>query len=309
LRAVSRRGWLLFAAMGVIWGIPYLLIKVAVGALSPVSLVFLRTAAASLLLLPLALTRGDLRALAKHWRALLAYTAVEIGLPWLLLSDAEVRLSSSVAGLLVATTPLISALLALVTRASDRMNVAQVAGLVVGFGGVAAVVGLDFSRGDPRAYTEMVVVAVCYAAGPMIMVRRLASLPALGIVTASLCLTAIAYAPAGVAQLPAHLPSWQVLTAVGVLAVVCTATAFLLFFALIRETGPVRAMLITYLNPAVALALGMALLHEPFTAGAGVGFVLILAGSYMATRRPGVNAPARESSSGPEAERVLAASR
>jgi drug/metabolite transporter (DMT)-like permease len=300
----------LFLAMSIIWGIPYLLIKIAVGALTPASLVFLRTAAASLLLVPVALSRGDLRGLPQLWRPLLAYTAVEIGLPWLMLSDAEVRLTSSVAGLLVATTPLISALLALAIRAADRMSASQAAGLVVGFGGVAAVVGLDFSRGDPRAYAEMVVVAVCYAAGPVILVRRLASLPSLGVVAASLSLTAVAYAPVGVAQLPGHLPPWQVLAAVGMLAVVCTASAFLVFFALIHEVGPVRAMLITYLNPAVALALGLLLLHEPFTAGAGAGFVLILAGSFMATRRRGAArpVPSPHPEEG-EAEPALAASR
>jgi drug/metabolite transporter (DMT)-like permease len=283
---VSRRGWALFAAMGVIWGIPYLLIKVAVGELSPTSLVFLRTAGGALILLPLAAGRGGLRPLLPHWRAVVIYTAIEIGAPWLLLSDAERHLSSSLTGLLVATVPLIGALLARATGAADRLQLRQIGGLAVGFAGVVALVGLDVSRSELGAVGEMAVVTICYAVGPMIIARKLGGVPAVGVVATSLTLSAIAYAPAGVLQLPSTMPSGKVIAAVVVLAVVCTALAFLLFFALIAEVGPVRATIITYVNPAVALTLGVLLLSEPFTVGAGLGFVLILFGSYLATRRP-----------------------
>ena len=283
---MSRRGWALFAAMGVIWGIPYLLIKVAVADLSPTSLVFLRTAVGALILIPLAAGRGGLRPLRPHWRAVVIYTAIEIGVPWLLLSDAERHLSSSLAGLLVATVPLIGALLARVTGAADRLQLRQIGGLAVGFAGVVALVGLDVSRGDLGAVGEMAVVTICYAVGPMIIARKLGGVPAVGVVAASLALSAIAYAPAGLLQLPSTMPSARVIAAVLVLAVVCTALAFLLFFALIAEVGPVRATIITYVNPAVALTLGVLLLSEPFTLGAGLGFVLILFGSFLATRRP-----------------------
>ncbi len=294
---MSRRGWLLFAAMGVIWGVPYLLIKIAVGQLTPISLVFLRTAAGALLLLPFVIARGELRSLPAHWRALVAYTAVEIGVPWLLLSDAERRLPSSLTGLLVATVPLIGAVLARATGAADRLRRRELAGLLVGLAGVAALVGLDVSGGDLGAVGEMAVVTVCYAVGPMIIARRLGGVPVLGVVATSLVLAAAAYAPAGVLQLPRALPEAKVIVAVALLAVVCTALAFLLFFALIAEVGPVRATVITYVNPAVALTLGVALLGERFTVGAGVGFVLILAGSFLATggrRRPAQPAPAAE---------------
>jgi len=271
--------------MAVIWGIPYLLIKVAVGELTPPSLVFLRTGGGALLLLPLAAARGDLRALVPRWRAVVLYTVVEIGIPWLLLSEAELRLTSSAAGLLVATVPLIGAILAQATGASDRMGLREFGGLLVGLTGVAALVGLDFSRGDALAYGEMVVVTVCYAVGPMIIVRRLQGVPTLGVVAASLTLTALAYAPAGILQLPAALPSARVIAAVATLAVLCTAVAFLVFFALIAEAGPIRATLITYVNPAVALSLGVLLLHEPLTVGAAAGLVLIVLGSFLSTRR------------------------
>jgi drug/metabolite transporter (DMT)-like permease len=281
---MTRRGWLLFAAMGVIWGIPYLLIKVAVAELSPASLVLLRTVTGALLLLPVAAARGAIPPLRPHWRWVLVYTVVEVAVPWMLLSDAERHISSSLAGLLVAAVPFIGALLAL-TGGDDRVDARRTAGLLVGFLGVATLVGFDVSGGNLGAVGEIAVVTVGYALGPVIIARRLGGVPAVGVVTASLVLTAIVYAPVGVAQLPQHAPSVQVMLAVAALGVVCTAVAFLLFFALIAEVGPVRATVITYVNPAVALALGVLVLGEPFTAGAAAGFVLILAGSFLATRR------------------------
>ena len=173
----------------------------------------------------------------------------------------------------------------LLTRADDRMDRRRVTGLLVGFAGVAILVGLNVSFKDLGAVGEVGLVALGYAAGPIIIARRLPSLPAVGVVAASLVLTALLYAPVAIPQLPRAIPSGRVLLAVLILAVVCTALAFLLFFALITEVGPVRATVITYFNPAVALLLGVILLQEPFTVGAVVGFSLILAGSMLATRR------------------------
>jgi drug/metabolite transporter (DMT)-like permease len=281
---VTRRGWLLFAAMGLIWGIPYLLIKVAVGGLHPVTLVFLRTALGSLLLVPLALKRDELRPLLRYWKLLLVYTFVEVAIPWFLLSDAERRLSSSMTGLLVAAVPLIGAVLAWLTAGQDRPAPRRLAGLVVGFVGVAALVGLSVSARDLGAVGEVGLVALGYATGPLIISRGLARAPSVGVVAASLLITAVLYAPLGLTQLPARFPI-QVLLAVAVLGIVCTALAFLIFFALIAEAGPVRATVITYVNPAVALALGVIVLHEPLTLGAAVGFALILTGSVLSTQR------------------------
>lgn len=282
---MTRRGWALFAAMAVIWGIPYLLIKVAIGELTPASLVLLRTAIGAALLLPVAAARGWLAPLVPFWRWVLVYTLVEVSLPWFLLADGERRLSSSLTGLMIAAVPLIAAVIQLLTRADDRMDRRRVTGLLTGFAGVAILVGLNVSFRDLGAVAEVSLVAIGYAAGPIIIARRLPSLPAVGVVAASLILTALFYAPLALPQLPRALPSGQVLLAVLILAVVCTALAFLLFFALIGEVGPVRATIITYFNPAVALFLGVAVLKEPFTVGAVVGFSLILAGSVLATRR------------------------
>jgi drug/metabolite transporter (DMT)-like permease len=287
---VTRRGWALFAAMAVIWGIPYLLIKIAVGELTPASLVLLRTAIGAALLLPVAAARGWLAPLVPYWRWVLVYTIVEVSLPWFLLADGERRLSSSLTGLMIAAVPLIAAVLQMLTRGDDRLDRRRVFGLLVGMIGVAVLVGLNVSFKDLGAVAEVSLVAIGYAAGPIIIARRLPSLPAVGVVAASLALTALFYAPLALPQLPRALPSGQVLLAVLILAVVCTALAFVLFFALIGEVGPVRATIITYFNPAVALLLGVAVLQEPFTLGTVVGFSLILAGSVLATRRTGPSA-------------------
>jgi drug/metabolite transporter (DMT)-like permease len=289
---MTRRGAVLFAAMGVIWGIPYLLIKVAVDELSPSTLVLARTALATVILLPVALTRGRLPEVLRSWRPVVAFAVVEIMAPWLLLGVAEQHLSSSLTGLLIAGVPLVGAVLAVVTRSDDRLDRRRVAGLLLGFAGVAALVGFEVGGGDVGAVLAVAVVAVCYAVGPLILSRWLSHLPGLGVITMSLALTALVYLPVGLAQAPSSWPSTKVVLAVCGLAVVCTAVAFLVFFALIAEIGPTRSTVITYVNPAVAVLLGVTLLDESFTAATAVGFALILAGSVLATRRAVVATPA-----------------
>jgi drug/metabolite transporter (DMT)-like permease len=283
--------------MALIWGIPYLFIKLAVTEITPASLVFFRTAIGTALLLPLALARKDLAPVFKQWKWILVYTAVEVAAPWFLLSDAEQRIPSSVAGLLLAATPSFGAILAWAIGSHDRLDRRRAVGLVVGFVGVGALVGLDVRTNDLGAIGEVLLVAVGYATGPTIIARKLSTFPSLGVVVASLAITGLVYAPIGIAQLPPSPPSLSAILAVGVLGVVCTAIGFIVFFALIREVGSARATVITYLNPAVALALGIAVLGEAFTLGIAIGLVLIVLGSVLATRRavpPAASLPAAE---------------
>jgi len=280
---VTRRGALLFAAMCVIWGIPYLMIRVAVRELAPVTMVFLRAGIAAALLLPLAAHRRELRPLLRHWRPLLAYTAIEVALPWVLLGRAETKLTSSLTGLLLAAVPLVGALIVTLSGERERLGRLRWLGLLVGIVGVGAIVGLDAGQVDLVAVAEVALVAVCYAVGPVILARRMGGVPALGIVAASLAITALFYAPFAVANWPAASPSAHVVESVVGLAVVCSAAAFLIFFALIREVGALRATVITYLNPAVAAVLGVALLDERLTVGMVIGFSLVLVGSILAT--------------------------
>ena len=280
---MSRRGVVLFTAMSVIWGIPYLLIKVAVRDLSPDVLVFCRTAIGAALLVPVAAARHELRPVVALWRPLLAYTVVELAVPWLLLSTAEQRLPSSLTALLVASVPLASAVLAWSMGERDSLGRRGLIGLVLGLAGVGALVGLDVSGGDLPSVAMMLVVATGYAVGPAIFARRLGGVPPLGVAAASLAICAIGFAPLAVLHLPTTAPTTSVVMSVAVLGVVCTALAFVVFFALINELGPVRAMVFTYVNPAVAVVLGVVFLGERFGLATAVGFVLVLAGSVLAT--------------------------
>jgi drug/metabolite transporter (DMT)-like permease len=251
--------------------------------LAHVTMVFLRTAISAALLVPLAARSRELRPLLRHWRPLLAYTAVEVALPWLLLGHAETELTSSLTGLLIAAVPLVGALIVTFGGERARLGLRRWLGLLVGMVGVAAIVGLDVGQIDLVALGEVALVAVCYAVGPLILSRHMSGLPALGIVAASLALSAVVYAPLAAANWPSSFPSAHVVESILGLAVVCSAAAFLLFFALIREVGPLRATVITYVNPAVAAVLGVTLLNERLTAGMVIGFSLVLAGSVLAT--------------------------
>ncbi|MGI8850967.1 MAG: EamA family transporter, partial [Acidimicrobiales bacterium] len=213
--------------MGVVWGFPYLLIRVSVRYLSPATLVCARTAVAAAMLLPLAAIRGDLRPLLARWRPLAAYTLIEVSIPWLLLSDAERRLSSSLSGLLVAAVPLIGAVLVMIVGGEDRVDRRRMSGLVVGLVGVGVLLGFNVSAADLPSVGEVGLVAVGYAVGPMIAARKLHDSPTLGVVAVSLVITAVIYAPFALTGLPAAVPPGRVLLAVGALGVVCTAFAFM----------------------------------------------------------------------------------
>jgi drug/metabolite transporter (DMT)-like permease len=286
---VSRRGWVLFASMCVIWGIPYLLIRVAVRDFSPEALVLSRTVIAAVVLLPLAARRDALRPLLPHWRVVAVFAAIEIAIPWVLLGTAEQHLSSSLTGLLVAAVPLVAVVAAATTGDRERVGGFRAVGLLLGVAGVAAIVGVNLDGASAAPLVEVGLVAVCYAVGPLILQRHLAHLPAMGVIATSLALTAVVYVPITAFSVPGDMPSAGAIAAVVGLAVVCTALAFVVFFALIGEIGPVRATVITYVNPAVAAILGVVVLGEHLTIGVLLGFALVLAGSVLATRpqRPG----------------------
>lgn len=287
---MSRRAVLLFAGLGVIWGIPYLLIKVAVAEIDPATLVFLRCGIGATILVPLAVARGQLRPVLSHWRAVLAFAVAEIAVPFLALPTAERSLPSSVTGLLVAAVPLAGVPIARVFGRPQHIGRSGTVGMLLGLAGVGALVGFDLSPNEVRAVGLLVPVVVGYALGPAIVDRHLSGVPSLGVIGSALTLDALGYAPAGLASWPAHLGAGPLAAAV-VLGVVCTGAAFIVMFALIAEVGPVRETLVTYLNPAVAVVLGVALLGERFTWATGVGFVAILGGSWLVLRRPAPAAP------------------
>jgi drug/metabolite transporter (DMT)-like permease len=284
----------LFLAMCVIWGIPYLLIRVAVSEVSPAMLVFVRTGLATLILAPLVFARGGPRAIGSRWPWLLAFAAVEVGVPWFFLSSAEQHITSALAALLIAAVPLVGAVIAAGFGNREHFGLVSLSGLLLGLAGVALIVGFDLGASNIVAVLEVGVVVVGYALGPAILSRYLTGVPSVTVIGCALALCCLVYTPFAIATWPTHLPSVAALAALGGLAVVCTAIAFLLFFALIAEVGPVRSTVITYVNPAVAAIAGFAVLHESLTLAMVAGFALVIAGSVLSTRRAAAPEPRRE---------------
>lgn len=282
---MTARGWFLFSLMGVIWGIPYLLIKVAVDAqLSPSMVVFTRCTLGAALLLPFAIRQGGLPGTVRaHWRPMLAFACIEIIGPWFTLTDAERHLSSSTAGLLIAGVPIVGVVLARFFGDTERLGVRRATGLALGLAGVGVLTVPHLTGGDARSLGEVLLTVLGYATAPLIAARYLKDVPTLQLTAPCLALAALVYTPAAATTWPSTLPSPSVLTALITLGAICTALAFVAFLELIKEVGPTRATVFTYVNPAVAVAAGAVFLDEPLTAGIAVAFTLILAGSVLAT--------------------------
>jgi drug/metabolite transporter (DMT)-like permease len=284
---VTARAWLLFAAVSVVWGVPYFFIKVAVEAgVPPAFVAWSRVALGAAVLLPLAWRRGALRGLAGRWPAVVAYTACEVAVPFLLIAAGEQHIASSLAAILIASMPLMVALLSLRLSPEDRPTGLRLVGLVIGFGGVVALLGVDVA-GRPGELLGAVLVLVAtlgYATAPIIVNRRLADLDPLGPIAASLAMATLLLAPAVLVSPPDEMPPGDALAALAVLGVVCTALGLVLFFQLIVEAGPSRASVITYVNPLVAVVLGVLVLDERVGAMSVVGLLAILGGSWLSTR-------------------------
>jgi len=293
---MSTRAWMIFAAVSTLWGIPYLFIKIAVdGGVTPGLLAWGRVTLAAIVLLGLARRSGSLRGLRRRWRWLAAYAVLEVSIPFPLIAAGEQRISSSLAAIIIATVPLNVALLALRFDRAERASGTRLVGLCTGLLGVIVLVGVD-AAGDLHTLIgafAVMIAALGYAAGPMIYKRHLADLDPRAAMGASLAIAAVVLAPVAVLDRPAHSPSAGALGAVVVLGLVCTALAFSLMAVLISEIGPARAVVITYINPIIAVALGVAVLGEQPGAGAVAGLLLILAGSWLSTDGrlpPGVTA-------------------
>jgi drug/metabolite transporter (DMT)-like permease len=281
---MTRRGWALFAALCLVWGVPYLLIRVAVRDISPGTLVFLRTGIGGLVLVPFALRAGRMRDVLRRWRPILAFAVVEVAVPWVLLGDAERHLSSSLSGLIIAAVPLVGLVAARAVGSPDaRGGPVRHLGLALGLVGVGVLLGLDFGSLRPGSLGEMSLVVVGYAVAPMILSRYLSDLPNIPVVCVALLMVATGYLPYAVTAWPRSVSAHAAWSVAG-LALVCTTLAFILLFALVGEIGPSRATVITYVNPAVALVLGVLVLDEPFTTGIAIGFPLILLGSVLAAQ-------------------------
>jgi drug/metabolite transporter (DMT)-like permease len=283
---VSWRGWGAFAALGIIWGLPYFFIKLSVQELSPVVVAFGRVALGTSILLPIAWRRGALRPLRSHKAAIFAFAMAEFVIPFLVISFGERWISSSATGILIAMVPLSIALIQRFFGVHERLGLWRILGLGLGFVGVAALLGFGTISG-PLGWAGaacMLIATLGYAIGPLIIQRHLNGLDPYGPLAASLAVASAVLLIPAVLSLPTRMPSMLALSSMAILGVVCTALAMLLMFYLVGHAGASRAAVITYINPAVAALLGVSLLHERLGLGGILAFVLILLGSWLATR-------------------------
>jgi drug/metabolite transporter (DMT)-like permease len=273
--------------MAVIWGIPYLLIRVAVRQLDPGVLVLMRTAPAALLLAPLVFAQRQVPALIKNFKWIALFGVVEFGVPWYLMATAEKHITSSLTSLLICTVPLFSVIGQRIRRTEGTIAPRRYLGLGIGALGVAFLVGLDLKGGSIAWIGLMMVVCLGYTIGPIILATKLTHVAGPTIVMGATAFVSLCWIPWDLAHWPAHVSS-ETWSCVAVLSVVCTAGAFLVFFALVKEVGATRAVVVTYINTAIAVVLGIVGLHEPLTTGIIVGFPLVIVGCVFATssRRP-----------------------
>ena len=284
---MTKSGWGTFAVLGFLWGTPYLFLKVAVEEMSPSSIVFLRVLIGAIVLLPIALKRKTFYIARQYWPLLLLYTVTELIGPWYLITNAEQKITSGLAGLLIATVPIWSAILASIFGDHTVWHKSRLFGLIIGFIGVVAVVGIESLSGrqDMISIGMVLVAAMGYAYAINMVNRRIPQVPGLALNTWAMIITSFVYLPFAIISWPKETPSTEAIGSVLGLGILCTAVAFILFFKLVAEVGPPRASLITYLNTAVAVVLGVILLGEPLTLGIALGLPLVLIGSYFASRK------------------------
>jgi drug/metabolite transporter (DMT)-like permease len=286
IRRMSARAWIAFAAVSTLWGIPYLFIKVAVDdGVPPAFLAWARVVLGAVVLLALAWRAGVLAAVRGRLRWLAVFGVIEIAIPFPLIAAGEQHVTSSLAAIIIAAAPLFVALLALRFDAEERASGARLVGLLLGLSGVVALVGIDVAGNADELLGAGAILlsAFCYAAGPMVLKRHLGDLDPRATMGASLAIAALVLTPAVAVAPPDTAPSGDAILSIAVLGLFCTAAALVFYGALVAEAGPGRALVITYISPVVAVALGMAILGERPGAGAVAGLLLILAGSWLST--------------------------
>ena len=280
------RAWVAFAAVGLFWGSSYLFIKIAVNAgVSPGFIAWVQVTLGGTVLVALALRLGLLDSVLERWRWLLVYGIVELAIPLQLIAWGEQRVSSSLAAIIVAAAPLFVALLALRFDQTERATGTRWLGLGIGLLGVVALVGLDVSASGYELIGAFLILAatVCYAIGSMVLKRHLVDLDPRVSMGAALVMAAVLLTPLTVVDPPSAIPSAKAIVALLVLGILCTSASYTFFAILVAEAGAGRALVVTYVIPVVAGALGVAALDERLGAGAIVGLPLILAGSWLAT--------------------------
>lgn len=283
---MTRKGWLLFIAISVIWGIPYLFIKIAVRELDPAVVVFARAVIATAVLLPVAASRKLLRPLHRQWLTLLVFSFIHMIGSFLLIGYGEQYVSSSLTSLLLAANPLLVALLVAGFEKSERINGPRLLGLLIGMVGLVVLLGFDVGGSGQQwlGVGCLLLAALGYAVSSLLLQRPpLVELPRPAVAAAECTITTIVLLPLAVSRLPNKVPDLDVLSSLLVLGLICTALALPTYFALIKEVGASRGAVISYVNPAISVLLGVLVLGEPLTIATVAGFLLIIAGSWLST--------------------------
>ena len=286
LPPMSARAWVAFAAVSTLWGMPYLFIKVAVDdGVPPAFLAWVRVVLGGAVLLALAWRAGTLAGLRGRLRWLAAFAVIEIAIPFPLIAAGEQHISSSLAAILIAAAPLFVAILAPRFDATERVTGARLVGLLIGLAGVVALVGIDVAGHSDELLgaAGVLLSALGYAVGSMLLKRHLADLDPRASMGAALAIAALVLTPVVALAPPDAVPTAEASLSLAVLGLFCTAAAFVYYGALVAEAGAARALVITYVAPVVAVALGVAVLGERLGTGAIAGLLLILAGSWLAT--------------------------
>ncbi len=283
---MSRRGAFLFAALSIIWGTPYLFIKYALEDFNPVFIVFARTAPTAVLLLLLVWQQGKLKHNWKYWKYCALFAVIEMVFPWYFVTAAEQSVSSSLAGLMLAVVPIFAVITSKIRGEDNAFNIRRIAGIAIGIAGVFALVGVDSLSGEINIIAILMLMgaALGYATAPVLISTKLKDADSTSVIAISSLFVTLIYLPFIPSHLPTHTPSSSAIWAIIALAAVSTIAGFAVFFALIAEIGPMKATLITYINPAVAILLGVIFLGEQLTLGILIGFPLVLGGSWLASK-------------------------
>jgi drug/metabolite transporter (DMT)-like permease len=283
---VSRKSLFYFLLVGFLWGIPYLLMKVAVEEIPPSAIVAGRTLIGAAILIPVALYRKTFKGAVLGFKYVAFYALLEMIGPWILISTAQKKIDSGLAGLLISTVPIFAAIITSLRGDHSVWQFKRMFGIVVGFIGLIAVVGIESFSGNshPASIAMMILAAMGYSYAIIMVTTNLPLVDGIAINGLAMAITSIFWAPLAIAQWPAQVSLKPALSLIA-LGVLCTALAFLIFFKLLVEIGPARGSLVTYLNTSVAVVLGVIVLDEPITIGLIVGLPLVLIGSYLASKK------------------------
>ena len=287
---MKRSSWIYFWTAGVLWGVPYLLIRIAVapGQFTPAFVVFSRVTIGAALLIPYSIHRRTLKPAWRQIKWIAIYALVEMVGPWGFISQGETKVSSGLAALLIATVAIWATLLNGALGDKTVWHSTRLIGLAIGFVGICLVVGLESLQGkiNTAAILLLLLAAIGYAIAPTLIRQKIPELDGAAVNGLAMLMTSLVYLPFAVAQWPHHHIRPNSIYSIIALGIFPTAICFVIFFKVLADIGSARTSLVAYVNTGVAVLLGVIVLHEKLTTGILIGLPLVMIGSYFASRKP-----------------------